>query len=52
MLSDFLIIPVVKENTIVKPVIVIATGAPTTVAWEIMQTPLVVSDKTIKSLCM
>ena len=32
LLSNVLIIPAVKENTIVNPALPIATGAPTTVA--------------------
>ena len=51
-LSNFLIIPVVKENTIVNPALAIPTGAPTTVSRETIQTPPVVANKTIATLSM
>ena len=50
--NNFFIIPVAKENTIVNPALAIPTGAPTTVAWEIIQTPPVFTFKTIKILSM
>ena len=46
------IIPVVKDNITVNPALAIPTGALTTVAWEIIQTPPVVAFKTIKILSM
>ena len=49
-LNDFFIIPVAKENTIVNPALAILTGAPTIAAWEVMQTPPVVAERTIKIL--
>ena len=50
--NNFFVIPVAKENNIVNPALAIPTGAPTTVAWEIIQTPPVVAFKTIKILSM
>ena len=50
--NNFFIIPIAKENTIVNPALAIPTGAPTTVAWEIIQTPPVVAFKTIMILSM
>ena len=47
MLSNFLIIPVFRENIKVKLALAIATGAPTTLADEMIQTPLLVELKTI-----
>ena len=35
-------------NTIVNPALAILTGAPTTVAWEIIQTPPAVALKQLK----
>ena len=52
MLSNFLIIFVVKEKVKVKLVHAIQTGAPTTLADEMIQTPLLVALKTIKILSM
>ena len=52
MLSNFFIIPVVREKFKVKLAIVIPTGAPTTLADEIIQTPLLLALKTIKILSM
>ena len=52
MLSNFFIIPVVREKFKVKLAIVIPTGAPTTLADEIIQTPLLVVLKAIKILSM
>ena len=50
MLSNFLIIPVVREKIKVKLALAIPTGAPTKLAYEIIQTPLLVALKTIKIL--
>ena len=50
MLSNFLVIPVVREKIKVKLAPAIPTGAPTTLAEEIIQTPLLVALKTIKIL--
>ena len=52
MLSNFLIIFVVKEKVKVKLAHAIQTGAPTTLADEMIQTPLLVALKTIKILSM
>ena len=52
MLSNVLIIPVVREKIKVKLALVIPTGAPTTLAEEMIQTPLLVALKTIKILSM
>ena len=49
MLSNFFIIPVLKEKIKVKLAPAIPTGAPTTLTEEIIQTPLV-ALKTIKIL--
>ena len=52
ILSNFLIIPVVKEKIKVKLALAISTilvgGAPTTLADDMIQTPLIVALKTIK----
>ena len=52
ILSNFLIIPVVKEKIKVKLALAISTilvgGAPTTLADDMIQTPLLVALKTIK----
>ena len=50
LFNNFFIIPAAKENTIVNLALAIPTGAPTTVAWEIIQTPPVVAFKIIKIL--
>ena len=52
MLSNFLIIPVVREKIKVKLALAIPTGAPTTLAEQMIQTPLLVTLKTIKILSM
>ena len=52
MLSNFLIIPVVTEKIKVKLAFAIPTGAPTTLAEKMTQTPLLVALKTIKILSM
>ena len=46
VLINFLLIPVVKEKIKVK--LAIPTGAPITVVKEIIDTPPLVADKTIK----
>ena len=48
--KTFLIIPVLKKRTRVKLVLDIPAGAPITLAKEIVDTPPLVSDKTIKAL--
>ena len=50
--SNFLTIPVVREKIKVKLALAIPTGAPTTLADEMIQTPLLVALKTIKILSM
>ena len=50
--NNFLIIPVVREKNKVKLALAIPTGAPTTLADEMIQTPLLVTLKTIKILPM
>ena len=50
MRSNFLIIPVVKEEIKVKLVLAIPTGPLTTLVDEMIQTPLLVAFKTIKTL--
>ena len=52
ILSNFLIIPVAKENTRVKFAVTIPTAAPVTVLKKKINTPPLVPDKTIKILCM
>ena len=52
ILSNFLIIPVVREKTKVKLALSIPTGAAATLAEEMMQTPLLVALETIKILSM
>ena len=52
ILNNFLIIPVVREKIKVKLALAIPTGAPTTLADEMIQTPLLVALKTIKILSM
>ena len=52
MLSNFLIIHVVWEKIKVKLTLTIPNGAPTTLADEMIQTPLLVARKTIKILLM
>ena len=52
ILSNFLIIPVVREKIKVKLALAIPTGAPTILADEMIQTPLLVALKTIKILSM
>ena len=50
--SNFLTIPVVREKIKVKLALAIPTGAPTTLADEMIQTPLLFALKTIKTLSM
>ena len=50
ILSNVLIIPVVKENTRVNFALVITAGAPVTVVKEIIDTSQFIADKTIKIL--
>ena len=50
--NNFFVIPVAKENTIVNPALAFPTGAPTTLAWEVIQIPPVVAFKIIKILSM
>ena len=52
MLSNFFIIPVVREKIKVKLALANPAGAPTTLADEMIQTPLLVALKTIKILSM
>ena len=52
MLSNFLIISVVREKNRVKLAPAILTGAPTIHTKEIIQTPPLVAPKTIKVLSM
>ena len=52
MLSNFLIIPVVKEKIKVKLGLAFLTGAPTVLAKEVIDTPPLVALKTIKILFM
>ena len=52
MLSNFLIIPVVREKIKVKLALAIPTGAPTTVAGEMIQTSQLAALKTIKMFSM
>ena len=50
MLSNLLIIPVVREKIRVKLSPIIPTGAPAILTEEIIQTPSLVALKTIKTL--
>ena len=52
MLSNFLTIPVVREKLRIKFAFAIPTGAPTTLVNKMIDTPLLVSRKTIKILSM
>ena len=52
MLSNFLIIPVVREKIKVKLALAIPTGAPTMLVKEMIDTPPLVALKTIKILSM
>ena len=52
MLSNFLIIPVVRENIKAKLALAIPTGAPTMLLKEMIDTPPLVAPKTIKILSM
>ena len=48
MLSNFFIIPVVKEKIKLKLALVIPTGAPTTLVKEMIDTPSLVALKKLK----
>ena len=50
--SNFLTIPVVREKIRVKLALAIPTGAPTILVNEIIDTPLLVALKTIKTLSL
>ena len=50
MLSKALIIPVVREKIKVKVALSIPTGAPTTLADKMIQTPLLVALRTVKKM--
>ena len=50
MLNSVFIIPVVKEKNKVKLAPAIPSGAPTTLTEEIIQTPPLVAERTIKIL--
>ena len=52
MLSNFFIIPVVRETIKVKLALAIAIGAPAKLTEDIIQTPPLVVPKTIKILSM
>ena len=52
MLSDILIIPIVREKIKVNLALAIPTGAPTTLVNEMTDTALVAALKTIKILSM
>ena len=52
LLSNFLIIPVVREKIKVKLALAIPTEAPATLVNEMIDTPPLVAPKTIKTLSM
>ena len=52
ILSNVLIIPVVREKSKVKLALAIPTGAPITLAEQMIQTPLLGTLKTVKILSM
>ena len=52
VLNNFLVIPVVREKIKVKLALAIPTGAPIILVNEIIDTPLLVALKTIKTLSM
>ena len=52
ILSNCLIIPVVRQKIRVKLALAIPTGAPATLADEMIQIPLLTARKTIKILSM
>ena len=52
LLSNFLIIPVVREKIKVKLALALPTGAPATLVNEMIDTPPLVAPKTIKTLSM
>ena len=50
--NNLFIIHVAKQNTITNTSLVIPTGAPATVAWEMIETPPALVFKTFKILSM
>ena len=52
VLSNFLVIPVVKEKIKVELSLAIPTGAPITVVKEIIDTTSLVAERTVKILSM
>ena len=52
MLSNFVTIPVVRENISAKLALAIPTGAPTALVNEMINTPPLVALKAIKTLSM
>ena len=52
MLSNFLIMPVVRDNIRAKLALAFPTGAPTTLVNEIIDTPPLVALKAVKILSM
>ena len=52
VLSNFLVIPVVKEKIKVELSLAIPTGAPITVVKEIIDTTPLVAERTVKILSM
>ena len=52
MLNNVLIIPAVREKVKVRLALAIAAGAPTMLAKEMIQTPLLVALKTMKILSL
>ena len=50
IINNFLIIPLAKEKTTVKLVLAILTGAPITVVKEMIDTSLLVVERTINTL--
>ena len=50
MLNNFFVIPVIKENTIVKPALAISAGTSTTLEKEIIDTPRLVADEKVLSI--
>ena len=52
MFSNLLIVPFIREKIKAKLVLTIPTGAPTKLADEMMQTPLLVASETTRILPM
>ena len=48
--NNYFVIPVAKKNAVVHQALAIPAGAPIIVAWETVQTPIVVAERTIKIL--